>query len=279
MKKHAVTLFACAALWSVALAAAQSVEVIEETGSDRLIRHVLGETRIPAQPERVVSLTSAVTEGMVALGLPLAGATPTADGGHSPYLADDLAAVPMLGGDEYSLNLEAILALQPDLILLYAFEGNLVTNVQYEQLNRIAPTVALDWQNLYSDFRTGFLELGAVLGVPERAEARLAEYEQKLARTKEAVQAVVGDDSVALLRVRQTELRLHGGVGLVGPFLYHDLGLEPAALVREVAMDEEFATISPEVVPRIDADYLLLAVSARDPEGQVTLQELQASNL
>lgn len=134
--KKIVALFACAALGSVALAATPSVEVIEETARNRLIRHEFGETRIPAQPERVVSLTVALTDAILKLGLEApVGAAPFAGGEYAPYLADDLAEVPKVGNDEYTLNLEAILAQQPDLILLYAFEGKIVSNLTYEQLS------------------------------------------------------------------------------------------------------------------------------------------------
>lgn len=258
------------------LAAAQSVEVLEETSEYRLVKHVMGETRIPATPKRIVSLTSAVTEGMIALNLTPVGVIPTSPGGHRTYLLGALSDIPTMSGDEYTLNLEAILALEPDLILLYAFNGNLVTNVTYEQLSSIAPTVALDWERLYSDFRAGFLDLGNVLGKRGDAEARLTEYERELAETRAALQNVMGNETIAVLRVTARDLRLQGGIGLTGPLLYDDLGLRPAELVRDLAIDEEFVSLSLEALPQLDADHLLIVTV---PGDEAALNELQGSGL
>lgn len=280
--KKIVALFACAALWSAALAATPSLEVIEETASDRLIRHVFGETRIPAQPERVVSLTVAITNAILELGLEApVGAAPFVGGEYAPYLADDLAGVPKVGNDEYTLNLEAILAQQPDLILLYAFEGKIVSNLTYEQLSQIAPTIVFDWAHLYNDFRTGFAKVGAVLGVPERAAARLAAYDAEMATARATRAENLPDTKLAILAFNGRDIRLRGGKGTAGSLLYSSLKFRMPALTEELAAREEYAVVSLESVPRLaDADFILIQVNGgSDEESEATLRALEESSL
>lgn len=265
--------------FGVQLATAQSVEVLEETSEDRVVKHVLGETRIPAQPERVVSLTVSLTDAMLEFGVPLAGAAPFLAGEHVPYLADALQDVPKVGSDEYTLNLEAILAQQPDLIVLYAFEGKVVSNLTYEQLSQIAPTVVFDWAHLYDDFRTGFSEAGALLGVPERTAARLGAYDAELAEAR-ATLAEFPDTKLAILAFGGREIRLRGDVGASGSLLYTSLGFDMPALTEELAAREEFVTVSLESVPELaDADFILLQVDEGDEESGATLRTLEESNL
>lgn len=261
-------------------ATAQGVEVVEETDEHRVVRHALGETRIPAQPERVVSLTVAVTNAILELGLenPV-GAAPFVAGAYPPHLADDLAEVPKVGNDEYTLNLEAILAQQPDLILLYAFEGKIVSNLTYEQLSQIAPTIAFDWAHLYDDFRTGFLEVGAVLGVPEKAAARLAEHDAEMAELRAKLTEKFPDTKLSILVFNGRDIRLRGGKGASSNLLYNSLGFDMPAFTQELA-EEEYATISLESVSRLgDADVILLQVDGSDEEIKATLRTLEESTL
>jgi len=93
------------------------LEVIEDRGDTVLVRHALGETEIPKNPERVYT-DDAMLEPLVALGI-----VPVA----SSYI--DAAAMPEALAEQVegkttifpynSVNLEAILAAQPDLIVVY----------------------------------------------------------------------------------------------------------------------------------------------------------------
>ena len=280
MKMPAATLFACAALYSISFALGSAVEVVEETSEYHVVRHIVSEARIPAEPERVVSLTVSLMEALLEFGVPLAGAAPFVVGEDVPHLADALQGVPKVGSDEYTLNLEAILAQQPDLILLYAFEGKIVSNLTYKQLSQIAPTVVFDWAHLYDDFRTGFLEVGALLGVPKRAAARLAVYDAALVEVRATLAEEVPGAKLAIVAFNGRDIRLRGGRGASGSLLYDSLGFDMPALTEELAAREEFATVSLESVPRLaDADFILLQVDRGDEASEATLRTLEESSL
>jgi iron complex transport system substrate-binding protein len=279
MKRLATTLVALTALCNVALAASTPVEVLEETSEYRVVQHMFGETRIPANPKRIVSLTTAPVEAMLEFGLGKPVGVPFYWAGkHPSYLEDDLAGVPTLGNDEYTLNLEAILAQQPDLILTYAYGGVMNSNLTYEQVSQIAPTVVFDWTHLYSDFRTGYRELGAVLGVAEEVEARLEAYEETLAEVRATFTETLSGATLAYVTVYGKDIGLRGRNSVKGAFAYGDLGFEVPELIQEMG-DEEYRTISLEVLPRLaDVDFILLEADT-EQESKATLRTLQASSL
>jgi iron complex transport system substrate-binding protein len=152
MKKPIATLFALTALWNVAFADDTFVEVVEETDSYRLVRHLSGETQVPLDPERVVSLRPHLTDTLLALGVTPAGAAAW-NNEHPEYLAEALEGVALVGSPD-TPNLEAILALEPDLIVTPPYEPDL-----YPQLSRIAPTALLDWKTDWRDDVTDVLSV------------------------------------------------------------------------------------------------------------------------
>lgn len=135
----------------ISLAAAQEeaapLEVLEETAEYRVIRHVGGETRIPANPEQIVAMDTRLSDVLLALGIRPVGVTSWTGSdninGFLPHVADELEGTAMLGEAWPSLNLEAVLAINPDLILE---PGWLSEN--YDQLSSITPTVLFDSDDL-----------------------------------------------------------------------------------------------------------------------------------
>lgn len=129
MKRLMLTLLGCC----LGLAAAQQADVIAETPKTRTVRHIFGETELPARPERVASL--GVEDELVTLGV-----TPVVWAAED-YLKPTLPEVPTAGAS-YEPNLEAVVAAEPDLILLQQSEG-FEDRTMYEQLSRVAPTVVI----------------------------------------------------------------------------------------------------------------------------------------
>lgn len=258
--KFVTCLFAVTALWGVALAAAPSVEVVEETDSYRLIRHAGGETQVPLNPARVVALDEPVVDALLILGIQPVGAPTRArsGGGFQSHLAPMLEGTEPIG--EYGVpNLEAIVALEPDLILHDAW---LAAEEVGAQLSRIAPTVPLE---AWADIRDTLLTVGRLLGKEEQAQARVAQYERKVAVARERLAEV--DEPVALVRLRsEKDFYLQGAVdnGL-GTFLYGDLGLTPDPITAHT----DFQSLSLEVVPNFEAEYLFVSV-----EDEATYQSL-----
>lgn len=115
----------------------------EAAGSGVTIKHVFGETKIPAPPKRVVS--AGLTEGddLLALGVaPLAVTAWFGDrpSGVWPWAQSKLGdAKPVVLNLDNGIQFERIAALKPDLIV--AINAGL-DSATYEKLSAIAPTVA-----------------------------------------------------------------------------------------------------------------------------------------
>ncbi|HEY8416169.1 MAG TPA: iron-siderophore ABC transporter substrate-binding protein, partial [Thermaerobacter sp.] len=102
-----------------------------------VVRHAMGETRIPRTPQRIVVLTNEATEALLALGIKPVGAVNSWVGDPwYDHIADRMEGVQPLGMENQP-NLEAIAALQPDLILGTKMRHEKI----YPQLSQIAPTV------------------------------------------------------------------------------------------------------------------------------------------
>lgn len=246
-------------LATLGCAAAQQVAVVSETPESRVVRHALGETEVPADPERIVSLSFTNTDNLLALGLrPVASET---YGDGFAYLEPLLEGVAPVGYVETGYNLEAVLAARPDLILIQSYGGELF-GADYAQLSRIAPTVVLESHDRSYLDRLDVLDLGVILGMEEEARARLEETDAKIAQAREVIRAGVGDANVALVNVRERELRLYGGEGYGWVLYQHGLGLTPPELTRELALNTYAAQISLETIPQLaDAEHIFFVVS------------------
>lgn len=114
-----------------------AAETVEEAAAARVITHSLGETPIEGTPQRIVALEWTYAEDLLALGVQPVGVADL-EGYHTwvnaePELADTVADV----GTRQEPNLEAISALEPDLIIGVAFRHEPI----YENLTAIAPTL------------------------------------------------------------------------------------------------------------------------------------------
>ncbi|MBY6019588.1 iron-siderophore ABC transporter substrate-binding protein [Ferrimonas balearica] len=225
----------------------------------RTVGHLGGESCVPHQPQRIVALGAAEIDSLVALGV-----TPAGIGSFSgrdfegfDYLEGELKESAIVGRFTRP-NLEAILALEPDLILLSRqVPGN------YPLLSRIAPTVVLP--DAGGEWRAQLRQMAAVVGQAPEAERYIAEQEQQLAEARQRLQAA-GVGSVAFVRFTAKEYRLYGDNRIAGPWLYRDLGLPMPQLVQARAIDQNFVSLSLEELPRLDASVMvLLDQSGRHP--------------
>ena len=228
----------------------------------RTITHARGTTRLERKPERVVVLDTGEIDAMLALGtVPIGTATP--NGTVPSYLQPQLQGSTNVGSLD-GLRLEAIAALQPDLIL----GSQLRVDDLYDQLSAIAPTVF--------SIRPGFpwkenlLLAGAALGEETRATELLNDYQ----RRADTIRARFTEPpTISLLRFMPDRIRLYGNLSMIGVVL-RDVGL-PRPANQNI---EELATeISPERISEADADWIFYSgYGPRDgtAEGSVVGGEL-----
>ena len=111
----ALVLTACGG--SDADGAASDTTATADAAFPRTVVHAMGETEIPARPQRIVVLDTGELDSALSLGVTPVGAVTTAvSEDFLSYLAEGAAGVERVGTIAEP-NLEAIAALQPDLIL------------------------------------------------------------------------------------------------------------------------------------------------------------------
>ena len=193
-------LAAAAALAALTLSGCSSSAPSGETagsggaGFPVTMSHALGEAVIPAKPERVVTIGWMTQDLVAGLGIAPVGTTAQWGGdedGHTPWFRDQVENVlqaPMPEDLRYDdagvIDFEQILALDPDLILA-PHSG--VTEIEYERLSEIAPTVAYaeqtwasgPWQELTRTVATA-------LGESALAEEKIADTEELLTEARAA---------------------------------------------------------------------------------------------
>ncbi|MFD7225943.1 iron-siderophore ABC transporter substrate-binding protein [Streptomyces sp. NPDC059892] len=150
------------------------------------IKSALGDAKIPAQPERVVTLGQGSAETAIALGHTPVGIESYAWGsdrtGYLPWIheavtkAGDQLPTQFAGGED--IDLEAVTELEPDVILA-PWSG--VTQEQFDILSDVAPTVAypdLAWSTNWDEQ----IEIIAkTLGQPAEAKTLISEIEKQFA--------------------------------------------------------------------------------------------------
>ncbi len=242
---------------------AQIAQVVSSTETSRLVEHAAGQTEIPANPARIVTLHNVFAEALAAMGLAPIGSVDRPSGMPS-QLADALKDTATVGNHS-DPDFELVLTLEPDLILAQAKQQE----DNYQRLTDIAPTILLDEPE--KEWRDWYRGLGEALGRAEVVEATIAAYDAKAAETKAELAAARPDETVLLLRVREKDIRVYGGARRAGPVLFEDLGLTPHDMVP---LAEDHQEISLENIPQLTADHIFLMVEDEDRMGSIEASEL-----
>ncbi|MFF1792054.1 ABC transporter substrate-binding protein [Kitasatospora sp. NPDC058243] len=214
----------------------------------RTVKHAMGETVIPAKPTRVVVLDTGELDNVVALGIQPVGIVYT-DGSKSlPSYLKDKAGNPANVGTINSLNLEAIAALKPDLIL----GSQLRAQDQYAQLSKIAPTV-FSLRPGYP-WKQNFQLNASPFGLEAEAKTQLDAYQAAAT----AIGAKLGDKrpTITPLRFMPGRTRLYAELSFIGTILT-DIPLPQPKIeqVKELAVE-----VSPEQIDKADADWIFYGV-------------------
>jgi iron complex transport system substrate-binding protein len=209
----------------------------------RTVTHALGDTVIESKPERVVVLDSGELDDVLSLGItPVGLANPESASGQPSYLADKLEGVTDVGTVN-NLDLEAIGALEPDLII----GSKLRADMLYPQLSEIAPTVfsirpGFPWKE-------NFLLVADALGEENEAVDVLNTYQT---RADEVRASIDGDPTISLVRFMSGKLRLYGNLSFIGVIL-QDVGL-PRPEIQDI--DELAVEVSPETITEAAGDQI-----------------------
>lgn len=154
------------------------------------VEHRYGNTEIPAEPKRVVTVGLIDHDPVLALGMVPVGltagayATDTLPYGVWPWAQDALGDGRPEVLPDAEVNFEQIAALRPDLILA-VYSG--ITDQEYEKLAQIAPTVAQSSE--HPDYGAPWSEMtlviGRSLGREDRAQELVEQVEERFANARE----------------------------------------------------------------------------------------------
>lgn len=219
----------------------------------RTITDSMGTVTLEKKPERVVVLDGGELDSVLALGVTPVGMAEyaTSPNGES-YLKDRVAEIPVVG-DVKELNLEAIAALKPDLIL----GSSLRAEKMYPALSKIAPTVFAIRPGF--PWKENFLLIGDALGEETKAVQILNDYQDKANAVRDSVS---NPPTISLLRFMPEKIRLYANKSFAGVIL-KDAGI-PRPANQDI--DDLAAEISPENVSDAEADLILYS-SYGDPSG------------
>lgn len=215
---------------------------------------------IPENPERIVTLDSQAFDLMLATE----AITPVGAIGFLESIYDRNFPYMVEGKDityvGFPANLEAILQLEPDLIL-----GNEFRELEiYEELSAIAPTIVSDRQpNVFWEDNMRFL--GEALNLSAEVEDLLAGYDARVATLAEAV----GDPAeieISVVRYFNRDAQVGMQIQLANAFstdILADVGFARPETQSLSAEESEArfghavgATISLEELPLVDGQYL-----------------------
>lgn len=200
-------------------AESSAVNAPKAVHTTRTITHLKGELPLDAIPERIVVLDAQYADQLLALGRqPVGSVIATSDVSEFPaYVSRQLSGVQLMGTKEKP-NLEAIKRVEPDLIICTEFQAD-----RYDELAQIAPTLLLDRN---ADWRTTLQTFGQILDKEEEVPGVLAAYEHKIATLQDALASKLGSETVALIRPRDHQIRLHTTAHRTADILYSELGIQ-----------------------------------------------------
>ncbi len=247
------------------------------------IDHAFGETTIPAEPERVVTVSWGNQEAALALGVvPVAMPKVTwgdEDGdGLLPWVKDKLdelgAETPTLMDETNGFDYEAIADARPD-VILGAYSG--MTQEQYDTLSKIAPVVAypeVAWGTTWQEMT---LTDAKALGREAQAEDLIADLEKHVS-DETAKYPAIADKTTLFTYIDPTDLSTVGYYSLLDPraVFLNELGLTPSSAVETSSTDAEtfWFTQSAEQIENFSDVDTLVGYGSDD-----TLAQLQADPL
>ncbi len=256
MKKIILFVLSFALVFSLAACAKTGTQGSKDTV---VVTDMKGEVTIPANPQRIVDV-SGLTEELLILNMNVIASANTSmfDGVTVPkHLKAVFEEKKMETVGNYSgasstgdLNLEKIAELKPDLIVM-----NIRHDKVYEQLKNIAPTVMIDDDISYVNWRGRFQQLGKWFNKEADVEKWLADYDSRAAELATKVQEVVGDESFAVIEANSVHFGSYYVYRTGGPgeLIYGELKRKPSSGVPEGVWGE---VVDAEYFSLIDADHI-----------------------
>lgn len=164
---------------------ALSVAALPALGQTRTLETSFGDVEIPVAPTRVITTHTVATLPLVELGVIPVGASAAIERQTAPHIWEIFEDIPVVAtGAER--NIEAILMLEPDLIL----EHNMASDDVFQRLREIGPVVTV---GISGDDRTNWQNRARQIADAVGALDRWQELEDRLAARQAEIAERYGD--------------------------------------------------------------------------------------
>lgn len=256
MKLALFTLFSVFTLILTGCGADNSEEVApkqenesEETTS-YTVEHAMESTEIPESPKRIVILTNEGTEALLAMGIKPVGAVQSWTGDPwYDHIAEQMDGVEVVG-TESEVNVEAIIALQPDLII-----GNKMRQEEiYEQLKSIAPTVFAE--TLRGDWKENFTLYSKAVNKEEEGQKVLSDFDNRINTLKDKAEL---DTEISVVRFMAGKTRIYYTDTFSG-VIFDQIGFkrpeQQVELFADKPEDQFVREVGKEQIPEMDGDII-----------------------
>lgn len=164
------------------------------------------------------------------------------------YLASELEGAALVG-DKFAPNNEAILALDPDVILGSSKHGDDVR----EQLNKIQTMIP--YSHISTNWKENLKLLGQLSGKEKEADTIITYYDEKAQAAKAEIGETLKDKTILVIRIRQGAMSVYPQNVYLNPVIYEDLGV---AVPEVITKTEAQAELSLEALAEINPDYVFL---------------------
>lgn len=219
----------------------------ESNGSTETIKvkHELGETEVPKNPEEVVVFDYGTLDTLDKLGIEVTGVP---HGSMPDYLAkyesDDYANVGSLKEPDF----DKLAEIDPDLIIISGRQSSL-----YDQLQEIAPTIYLgvDTTRYMDSFKENLTTIGKIFDKQGEIDKELKQIEKSIADLKEKASTM--DKKALIILANDDKISAYGPNSRFG--LIHDVFGVPA-VDKGIEVSTHGMNVSFEYVVEQNPDYL-----------------------
>jgi iron complex transport system substrate-binding protein len=234
----------------------------------RVVQHVRGESCIPLNPRRIVTLDFNSFAAVLALDIkPIATWITTEIEDDFRYFQGKADGVKILRSSSGQINLEKLVLLHPDLIIVISHPG--FAGI-YKYVSQIAPTVILPWVETKGNWKQHIQDTAKIFNKTETGIQLINYYNQRVYQLKQTIGNNHPNNHISFAYVAAERLVITRQKSFAGGIL-HDIGVLNPIFAESGDND---LTLSEELLPKIDSDILFIAPLRKDDKSVIKrLQE------
>lgn len=255
------------------LSASLAVVAANAMAESRTLETTHGPVTIDGDVDRVVTLYEGALDSAYAVGVKPLGAIVTRGGTDvANYMQERVDRIEIVGTPGET-NLEAVVALQPDIILASPF----LSREQYDLLSQVAPTLAPEVPRFESDnWRKEARFFAEALGKEAEMEKVLEAIDARTAKVAKQVDDKIPADQRGTILARwmpQGPMIMSTGLFSTGMLTATGFEVQDAGVVNESRPHS--SPLSQENLNLMDNDWLFMATL--NPEGREALSAAESS--